>query len=203
MLLVGGYGGTMKEDEKEREIFALVLLKMVRDKCGEQRTGSVSRTSLQALVPVNERSYVRRGLTALVDHGALVMSGEQIGMTSKGHLFIVQRAVDGTPLPVPDPAQNFNLIHLRRAICQDARLSHQSLEAAQTLPGRLEERDMRLPLPRSRAWLVFLALAIAAAAVYWMTRTLEQRHVPMGVDQVGKSHLAVDSNAQDPSLEPR
>jgi hypothetical protein len=124
----------MDDIELEREIFALVLLKLVRVKCGEQRAGSASMATLLTQVPVCERHFVRRGLMALSDHGALMMTGDQVGMTSRGHLFIIQRASDGTPVPVPDPVQNANLIRMRKAVLQDGRLSSDNLKAAQWPP---------------------------------------------------------------------
>jgi hypothetical protein len=111
-----------------------LLLKLVREKCGEQRARSVSMASLLTQVPVCERHFVRRGLTALTDHGALMMSEDQVCMTSRGHFFIIQRASDGTPVPVPDPAQNVNLIRLRKAVLQDARRLSDNLKAAQSPP---------------------------------------------------------------------
>lgn len=95
----------MNDNEFERELFALVLLKMVRDSCGDQRAGSVSMTGLQAPVPAGERHFMRRGLTALSEHGALVTCGEHVGLTCSGHLFIIQLDCNGTPVPVPEPVQ--------------------------------------------------------------------------------------------------
>ncbi|MFM9428043.1 hypothetical protein RCH10_004505 [Variovorax sp. GrIS 2.14] len=131
---IDAQGVLMDNIEVEREIFALVLLKLVREKCGDLRARSVSMNGLLAQVPANERIFVRHALTALSDHGALVMNGDQVGMTSRGHLFIIQRASDGTPVQVPDPVQNANLIRLRKAVLLDARLSSDNLKAAQSPP---------------------------------------------------------------------
>ena len=72
----------------DREAFASVLTTLVLERCMASRSTETSRIELQESVPGNERSYVRRGLDALVEHGALAMSGDDIGFTHEGSAFL-------------------------------------------------------------------------------------------------------------------
>ncbi|RYF68369.1 MAG: hypothetical protein EOO22_17855, partial [Comamonadaceae bacterium] len=61
-----------------RETFAGVLAQLVAERCTAVRGGRISRTGLQAAVPVQERPAFRRGIDALIDHGVLAQSGEDL-----------------------------------------------------------------------------------------------------------------------------
>lgn len=157
----------------EREVFAFVLLNLVRGQCAANRSESVSRTGLQAQVPVHERAFARRGLTALIEHKALFVRGEQIGLTAKGHLYLDEHVLEGEERPTLDTGQDADLLSLRSAIRQDMRLSHDSIEAAQTLPGRLQESKVSFSMPRrSPAWRIALALVVVALVVYGLSRAV-------------------------------
>ena len=71
-----------------------VLVSLVHSRLIKGRSSKTLRTGLHASVPVGERASVRRGLVALIDHGVLAMSGEDIGFTFKGRLLLayVRRA---------------------------------------------------------------------------------------------------------------
>ena len=155
----------------EREIFAVVLLKLVRDKCKNGKS-SVLRTSLQVTVPVSERHFARRGLAALVDHGALGMRGESLSLTAVGHAFLTQHASDHSFTQAVDVAQNTSLLRLRSAIRQDNRLSPTSVEAATALAERLQEHSLRLPATRSAVWPWIVAAAAIALIVYFLATSL-------------------------------
>ena len=157
----------------EREVFAYVLLNLVRGQCAVKGSDSVSRTGLQAQVPVNERAYARRGLTALIEHNALLMRGEQIGLTPRGRLYLAEHVIETAERPMLDAVQDADLLSLRSAIRQDARLSHDSMEAAQTLPGRLQEPEIGLPVRQHHPlWRIALVIAVVALVVYGLSRVV-------------------------------
>ena len=157
----------------EREVFAFVLLNLVRGQCAANRSESVSRTGLQAQVPVKERAFARRGLSALVEHKALVMRGEQIGPTARGHLYLDEHVLKADERPTLEATQDPDLLSLRSAIRQDMRLSHDSIEAAQSLPGRLEEPQVNLPEQRRiPVWGIALTLVVVALVVFAMSRAI-------------------------------
>lgn len=130
--------------------------------------GKTSRTGLQASVPVNERPGVRRGLDALLEHGLLVMNGEDIGLTAKGKLFLVhvQRARGETPTAYEqDDKSPAVLSAILSTLDAEDRLSPQGpIDDVRTLPARLEGyRASRSPR-FSKGLLVLGGLAAAAAA---------------------------------------
>jgi hypothetical protein len=155
----------------DRQTVAAVLATLVRSRIGSASSSRTSRTGLQASIPVSERPSVRRGIDALIELGVLGMSGEDIGFTTKGKMFLasVQRARDETPTVYEqdekDPA---NLAALLAAIDKDERFTpYRSVDEMRTLPARLEgsqsPRGSRFAF--SRGWLVLGGLAAAAAAV--------------------------------------
>ena len=151
----------------DRETIAGVLVMLVRQRSAATG-GKTSRTGLQASVPVNERPGVRRGLDALLEHGLLAMSGEDIGLTAKGRLFLVyvQRARGETPTSYEqDEKSPAQLAAILGAIDAEERLSPEgSMEDMRTLPARLDGyRENRAPR-FSKGLLVLGGLAVAAAA---------------------------------------
>lgn len=152
----------------DHETVAGVLMMLVRQRAGASGASKTSRTGLQASVPVNERPGVRRGLDALLEHGLLVMSGEDIGVTAKGKLFLahVQRARGETPTADEhDDKSPATLAAILVAIDGDERLDPQGpLDDVRTLPARLEGyRASRTPR-YTKGLLVLGGLAAAAAA---------------------------------------
>ena len=152
----------------DRETLAGVLLTLVRERSTATGGSKTSRTGLQASVPVGERPGVRRGLDALLEHGLLAMSGEDIGLTAKGKLFLahVQRARGQSPTAQDtDDKSPTVLSAILSAIEADDRLSPQgSMDEVRTLPARLEGyRAARAPR-YSNGLLVLGGLAAAAVA---------------------------------------
>jgi hypothetical protein len=155
----------------DRQTVAAVLATLVRSRVAASGSSKTSRTGLQASVPVSERPSVRRGIDALIELGVLAMSGEDIGFTTKGKMFLagVQRARDEAPTVYEqddkDPA---DLAALLAAIDKDERFTpYRSVDEMRTLPARLEgSRSPRGPrFSVSKSWLVAGGLAAAAAAV--------------------------------------
>ncbi|MEJ8848014.1 hypothetical protein [Variovorax rhizosphaerae] len=160
----------MSQQLSDREAVAAVLVMMVRTRLVAAHMGKTLRTGLQASVPVSERPAVRRGLDALLDHGILAMSGEFIGFTAKGRIYLahVQQALGQTPSAYEHDDQSpAVLAALIDAIEQDERFEpYTSIEEVQSLPARLESHvPKRKPVIRTR-WLLSLALAAGAAAFY-------------------------------------
>lgn len=156
----------------ERATFAAVLVTLVRQRCAEAGTPRTSRTGLQMRVPVHERPAVRRGLDALIDHGILGMTGEDIGLTTHGRVFSAYcRRMRGERLHDAEDAREPAMLKRQLdAIQSDPRFDPDySLDEARSLPGRLEE------LPRQRRgrgpliWIV-LALLIALVGVFLLAR---------------------------------
>ncbi|HEY2256677.1 MAG TPA: hypothetical protein VGI11_13650 [Variovorax sp.] len=155
----------------DRQTVAAVLATLVRSRTAAAVSGKTSRTGLQASVPVSERPSVRRGIDALIELGVLAMSGEDIGFTTKGKMFLasIQRARDETPTVYEqDDKDSAHLAALLGAIDEDERFTpYRSVDEMRTLPSRLEggssnsARGPRL----SRSWLVMGGLAAVAAAV--------------------------------------
>lgn len=155
----------------ERETFASTLADLVLKRCIAANSAKTSRTGLQATVPVSERPYVRRGFDALIDLGILGMSGEFIGFTSAGNVFLayVSNVRDHSPTVEEDVRGHPILTHLLSGIEADPRLAlPKPLEDLQTLPSRLETARR----PRRRrfvgAWLVLLFVAILACMVAFL-----------------------------------
>lgn len=151
----------------DRETVAGVLVMLVRQRSSSPG-GKTSRTGLQASVPVSERPGVRRGLDALLGHGLLVTSGEDIGLTPKGRLFLahVQRARGEKPTAYEqDDNSPAVLSAILSAIDAEDRLSPQGpIDDMRTLPARLEGyRAARTPRFSKGLW-VLGGLAAAAAA---------------------------------------
>lgn len=152
----------------DRETVAGVLAMLVRERSVAGGGSKTSRTGLQASVPVSERPAVRRGLDALLEQGILAMSGEDIGFTSKGKVFLahVQRIRGLTPTGYEhDDKSPAILAAILSAIEQDARFAPPGpIEDMRTLPARLEGyRAARRPR-LAKSWLVMGGLAAAAAA---------------------------------------
>jgi|KBSMisStaDraftv2_1062788.scaffolds.fasta_scaffold1284338_1 hypothetical protein len=154
----------------DHETVAGVLMMLVRQRAAASGGGKTSRTGLQASVPVNERPGVRRGLDALIEHGLLAMSGEDIGVTAKGKLFLahVQRARGETPTAYEhDDKSPALLAATLQAINAEDRLGPQGpIEDLRTLPARLEgyrsERASRFS--KAKGLLVLGGVAAAVAA---------------------------------------
>jgi hypothetical protein len=152
----------------ERETFASTLSDLVLQRCIAGNVSRTSRTGLQATVPVGERPYVRRGIDALIDLGVLSMSGEDVGFTPMGNVFLayVSSVKDRSATLEEDVRGNTSLNGLLSGIQADPRLAlPKPLEEVQTLPSRLE--GMRRPA-RTRslgAWILLAAIALLAGAV--------------------------------------
>lgn len=153
----------------EHETVAGVLVMLVRQRSlAPGGGGKTSRTGLQASVPVSERPAVRRGLDALLEHGVLAMSGENIAITPKGKVFLahVQRARGETPTSYEQDDSNPALLAaISAAIDVDERLAPQgSIDDVRTLPARLEGYRANRSPRFSKAMMVIGSLAAAAAA---------------------------------------
>jgi hypothetical protein len=159
---------TMDSAFSDHQTVAGVLVMLVRERSVANGSSRTSRTGLQASVPVNERPSVRRGLDALIELGILGMSGEDIGFTTKGKLFLaqVQRSRGETPSAFEQDDKSPALLAAMLAgIDNDERLAPEgSVDDVRTLPARLEGyRASRSPR-FSRSWIVMGGLAAAAAA---------------------------------------
>jgi len=149
----------------ERATFAAVLVTLVRQRCAETGTSRTSRTGLQLRVPVHERPSVRRGFDALIEHGILAMSGEDIGLTAQGRVFAAYcRRLRGDRLHGNEDVRDDEMLKKQlKAIQSDTRFDpDHAIEEVRTLPGRLEE--LQQP-KRSRAPIFWIALALIAAIV--------------------------------------
>lgn len=158
----------MTQALSDRETFTGVLITLVRQRSAVSGGGKTSRTGLQASVPVNERPAVRRGLDALLEQGLLASSGEDIGLSAKGKLFMahVQRARGETPSAHEhDDKSQAVLSAILSAIEADDRLSPQgSMDDVRTLPARLEDYRANRAPRFSKTLLVMGGIAAAAAA---------------------------------------
>lgn len=158
----------------EREAFANVLGRLVLQRCIASTSQRTSRTGLQAAVPVDERPYVRRGFDALVDHGMLVMAGEDIGFASGGNAFLtyVANVEDQSPTLEADLFGHPVLTPLLAAIALDDRLSPpKPMEEIETLSARLEDRSVRSGVSAAGRWALLLgATAVAASAAFALLR---------------------------------
>lgn len=152
----------------ERETFASTLADLVLKRCIAGNVARTSRTGLQATVPVSERPYVRRGIDALIDLGILAMSGEDVGFTPVGNVFLayVSNVKDRSATLEEDVRDHPTLADLLAGIEADPRLAlPKPLEEVQTLPSRLE--GARKP-KRTRflgAWIMLFTIALLACAV--------------------------------------
>ena len=165
----------MKREISDREAVAGVLVKLVLSRLSQGRSSKTLRTGLHASVPVSERASVRRGLVALIDHGVLAMSGEDIGFTSKGRLLLayVQRE---HPHPHPrtpddhvDPSP-VGIESLLAGIDRDDRFDPQgSVEVVQSLPARLQVERKARRSSFSAGWVAFACL-LAVAGAYALGR---------------------------------
>ena len=150
-------------------VFAVVLARMVRDRCKSEKRGTTLRTGLQATVPVNERPYVRRGLDALIEHGVLALSGENIGLTRAG-LMLLETATN--PQSAGAEEESMRALHL--ALDAEERLVPlRSMDEILTLHGRLEGATQQRAGPSSRRStlvLLLLLLVVAAAVALYLSR---------------------------------
>ena len=152
----------------ERETIASTLTDLVLQRCIAGNASKTSRTALQCTAPVSERPYVRRGIDALIDIGILSMSGESVGFTPAGNVFLAYGSSvrDQSATLEEDVRGHATLTALLTNIEADPRLAlPQPPEEIQTLPSRLE--GMRKPV-RTRfltAWIVLFATALLACAV--------------------------------------
>ncbi|VWX59294.1 conserved hypothetical protein [Burkholderiales bacterium 8X] len=159
-----------KDPVSDNVQFAVVLAGLVRDRCKSEQAKVTLRTGLQASVPVNERPYVRRGLDALIDHGVLTLSGENIGLSRLGQVLLDQAAETRQPTAA-NHADTASVQVLREALANDDRLEPaRPIQDIMTLPGRLEGyRDRRREAAR-RSPLLLLLLAVLLIAAVWLYR---------------------------------
>jgi hypothetical protein len=150
----------------ERATYAAVLVTLVRQRCAETGSTRTSRTGLQMRVPVAERPSVRRGFDALIEHGVLGVSGEDIGLTAHGRAFLsYYRRLRGDMHGVEDLRDPDVLNHLLATIDADSRFDpDRDLEEASTLPGRLEEHREARRAGLPKIWIV-LALIVTLIGV--------------------------------------
>ena len=167
--MCAGVRHIVKREISDREALAGVLVSLVHSRLIKGRSSKTLRTGLHASVPVGERASVRRRLIALIDHGVLAMSGEDIGFTFKGRLLLahVQRAYYH-PRAVaedvdPSPAEIDSILE---GIDRDDRFDPQGpVEDVQSLPARLQiAREPRRSIFSAR-WVAFACL-LAVAATY-------------------------------------
>jgi hypothetical protein len=155
------------QELSQRATFAAVLVTLVRQRCAETGATRTSRTGLQLRVPVDERPSVRRGLDALIDHGLLGTSGEDIGLTAHGRILLsCYRRQRGDTTAADDLREPATLHEVLAAVERDARFDPDgAIAEAQTLPGRLEElrgeRRRRLP----GIWIVLAAIVALIGVV--------------------------------------
>lgn len=145
-----------------RETFAGVLAQLIQERCAAVRGGRISRTGLQAAVPVQERPAFRRGIDALIDHGVLLQSGQELGLTPTGTAFA--RQIQANERTTPDGTE---LDALFAALQNDDRLDpHRPFEDIRTLPARLENFQAE---HRSTFWrnalLALVAMIVVVAVV--------------------------------------
>jgi hypothetical protein len=149
---------------------AEALVTLIRQRLMASRSNVILRTSLHASVPVSERPDVRRGLDGLVEHGVLAQSGEYIGFTAKGRLFLSylhqQRGSPSVRHELDDEGTK-TIAALLREIDEDARFEpYGNVEAVESLPARLEAQlAPRKPLVNTRM-LVLAFLLVLAALLY-------------------------------------
>lgn len=149
----------------ERATFAAVLVTLVRQRCTDAGGNRTSRTGLQLRVPVHERPAVRRGFDALIEHGILVMSGEDIGLTAQGRVFSAYcRRLRGERLHGAEDVQDAGVLRRQLEVIQaDPRFdADYTIEEVRSLPGRLEESQRGA---RSRGPLIWIVLALVIALV--------------------------------------
>ena len=159
----------MGQEFSDRQTIAGVLALLVHARSVAGGSDKTSRTGLQASVPASERAAVRRGLDALLEQGVLAMSGEDIGFTTKGRLFLahVQRARGEPPTACEhDDESPAVLAAILRAIEQDDRFAPPGpgpIEDTRTLPARLEGYLAARPPRFAKGWIVVGGLTAAAA----------------------------------------
>jgi hypothetical protein len=150
-----------------REAFAGVLVHMVLARCAEAKANQASREGLLESVPSNERAYVRRGIAALVDHGALSENGDELALTREAKALLAYLEWAETSHPGEEPPDpHAPAAPLRGLIGNDARLvPPKAIENIRSLPARLEayRETQRSVLSR---WAVVLMLGAVAAAAY-------------------------------------
>ena len=158
----------------DREAFASVLTTLVLERCMASRSTETSRIELQESVPGNERSYVRRGLDALVEHGALTMSGDDIGFTHQGSAFLAyvasaERASNQDHSDSDeDPNAHAAVVPLLILIAHDARLAPpKRIEDIQTLPGRLDGYRATKQSGLLNRWTLLLAIVVVLGVVVY------------------------------------
>jgi hypothetical protein len=155
----------------ERATVAAVLGTLVRQRCAAAGSHRTSRTGLQSMVPVDERPSVRRGLDAFIEHGLLSVSGEDIGFSPQGKIFMAHIQRMSGELRSAESAQDAQTAKaILATIENDARFEpDRSLEDVRTLPGRLEGyRAARQP--RFTKLVVLAGFILVVAAVYYFTR---------------------------------
>ncbi|MDM0112846.1 hypothetical protein QTI66_11860 [Variovorax sp. J22R133] len=155
----------------ERGTVAAVLATLVRQRCAATGGSRTLRTGLQAMVPVSERPSVRRGLDALIEQGLLFASGEDIGFSPQGKVFMAHIQRLRGELQTPENARDAEAAKAMLAsIEKDARFDpDRDIEDVRTLPGRLEGyRAARQP--RFTKLLVLAGFILLVAVVYYFTR---------------------------------
>jgi hypothetical protein len=151
-----------------RRAVAAVLVTLIRQRLVAGRTSTILRTALHASVPVSERPDVRRGLDGLVEHGVLAQSGESIGFTTKGRLFLAHvqslRGTQGANHQALDEAEMATVSGLLREIDADSRFEpYRNLEEVESLPARLQAELAPRKPPAVGKWVVLACLVVLAA----------------------------------------
>ena len=164
----------MERPASHRRAVAEALVTLIRQRLVAGRTSTILRTSLHSKVPVSERPDVRRGLDGLVERGVLAQSGEYIGFTAKGRLFLAYVQQRHTRSPASshefDGEAVKTIAALLREIDEDSRFEpYGDAEAVESLPARLKaELAPRKPLLNAR--LVVLAFLLVLAALVYALR---------------------------------
>lgn len=162
----------MDQQVTNRRAVAAVLVTLIRQHLQAHHAASVLRTALQASVPVSERPDIRRGLDGLVDLGVLVQSGESIGFTAKGRIYLNHVVQARAPrAPEPDDETAGIVAALLLAIDRDDRFEpYGRVEAVESLPARLEAELAPRKSGGGMKWIVLVVLLVVGAVVYALRR---------------------------------
>jgi len=141
-----------------------MLATLVLQRCIASNRPRTSRSGLLASVPVKEAVYARLGLDALVDHGMLRASGDDIGFTETGNVFLayVEGVRDASPTLDEDTRDHATLTPLLKAIERDHRLVPPTIDDMHTLPGRLETYREARRFSFLSVWTIVAAVGLIA-----------------------------------------